>query len=113
MPGPSLREFWAELQRAKASGAPLPAAPSLTAAPAPAPVPVGGNAAAPAASAVSRPESAAGKAVPAMCSSAQSLSSGSNGAGYGLSLIVPDAESQEHIRKIMQMLCEQDRQRKR
>lgn len=97
--GPELREFWAELQRAKAAGGPLPLAPSVF-------------------------RAADGRATPnvsAPCSagsfrslgSGSGSGSGSGGAGYGLALIAPDPESLERIRKIMQSLCEKDTKRKR
>ena len=91
--GPTLREFWAELQRAKAAGEPLPAASSARWA-------AGGGAT---------------RNAPTAWSSGSFRSSGSGsgsgGAGYGLSLIAPDPESQERIRRIMQSLCEKDAKR--
>lgn len=87
--GPGLREFWAELQRARAAGEPLPAVPRAS---------DGGTV----------------QNVSAVCSAGGSRSSGSGsgGAGYGLALIAPDPESQERIRRIMQSLCEKDAKRK-
>lgn len=89
-PAPTLRAFWAELQRAKAAGEPLPAAPHAAG-------------------------SGAARRASASCSSGsfRSSGSGSGGAGYGLALIAPDPESQERIRRIMQSLCEKDAKQKR
>ena len=88
--GPGLREFWAELLRAKAAGTPLPAASGSA---------VGGMA----------------RNAPAACSAGSFRSSGSGsgsgGAGYGLALISSDPVSQERIRRIMQSLCEKDAKR--
>lgn len=92
-PGPTLYEFWAELQRAGAAGEPLPAAPGFA-------------------------DGGAARNAPAAWSSWSSGSfrssgsgSGSAGAGYGLALISSDPESQERIRRIMRALCEKDAKR--
>ena len=97
--GPTLGEFWAELQRARTAGEPLPAVPGAA----------GGAA----------PDTPAARAVGSFGSfrvagnsgSFHSSGSGSGGAGYGLALIAPDPESQERIRRIMQSLCEKDAKR--
>ena len=91
--GPTLCEFWAELQCAKDAGGPLPAAPS----------------------APRSPGSGAMRDAPAVraAGSFRSSGSGSGGAGYGLALIAPDPASQERIRRIMRSLCEQDAERRR
>ena len=87
--GPTLREFWAELQRAGAAGG--------------------------SSFAVSDAASGGTARAAAACSagSFRSSGSGSGGAGYGLALVAPDPESQERIRRIMQSLCEQDAKRGR
>lgn len=87
-PGLTLREFWAELQRAKAAGEPLPA--------------VGSR---PPQDALSRWSSGSFR------SSGSGSGSGSGSAGYGLALISSDPESQERIRRIMRSLCEKDAKR--
>lgn len=112
--GPTLREYWAELQRAKAAGEPLPAAPAAPASPA-APMPAATEKAAsppaPNARQANTPAFVPGGAeAPAVCSSGNG-SAGSGGGGYGLSLIVPDEDSLERIRKIMRSLCEKDKKR--
>lgn len=109
--GPSLREFWDELQRAKAAGEPLPLLPSSA---------LDAHAAAPrfdaSASAARRPDAALSSG--AFLSSAAFLSSGSGGSGsgvlgYGLGLIDPDPESTDRIQMILQLLCARDEERRR
>ena len=95
--GPSLCEFWAELQRAKAAGEPLPAAPSARRA----------------ADGGATRDTPAAWSSGSFRSSGSGSGSGSGGAGYGLALIAPDPESQERIRKIMRALCEKDAKRGR
>lgn len=97
--GPTLREFWAELQRAKAAGEPLPAAPSASRA----------------ADGGATPHVSASRSSGSFRSSGsyRSSSSGSGGAGYGLALIASDPVSQERIRRIMRSLCEKDAERGR
>ena len=97
--GPSLCEFWAELQCAKAAGAPLPVAPGTASGGAP--FRSSGN-----------PRSFGSYHFSGSYRSSGS-GSGSGGGGYGLALIEPDPESLERIRKIMRSLCEQDAKRKR
>lgn len=120
---PTLREYWAELQRAKAAGEPLPAAPSVS--PVSASYASGGGNAAPSPVSGARHMGAQPPA-PGMPAAAgrphaeefpsphapSSGSGGSNGAGYGLGLIVPDEASLARIRKIMRALCERDKARK-
>ena len=103
--GPSLREFWDELQRAKAAGDPLPLLPASA---------LAANAAAP------RFDTSASAACcsGAVLSSAAFLSSGSGGSGsgvlgYGLGLIDPDPESTDRIQMILQLLCARDEERRR
>lgn len=98
--GPSLREFWAELQRAKAAGEPLPAMPSAS----PASRAANGSA---------TPNLPSAWSSGSFRSSGSGSGSGSGGAGYGLALISSDPESQARIRRIMQSLCEQDAKRGR
>lgn len=90
--GPTLCEFWAELQRAKAAGEPLPAAPGT------------------AERSSGNPRSFGSYR---SSGSFRSSGSGSGGGGYGLALISSDPESQERIRRIMQSLCEKDSKRGR
>ena len=92
--GPELREFWAELQRAKAAGGPLPVAPHA----------LGGNVR------QNTPSYSSGS-FRSSGSGGSGSGSGSGGAGYGLALIAPDPESQERIRRIMRSLCEKDAKR--
>lgn len=92
--GPTLCEFWAELQRAKAAGEPLPAMPSASSAHRAAALPSAWSSG-------------------SFRSSGSGSGSGSGGAGYGLALISSDPESQARIRRIMQSLCEQDAKRGR
>ena len=92
--GPTLHEFWAELQRARAAGEPLPAAPHA------------------AEHSSGNPRSFGSYRSSGSVRSSGS-GSGSGGAGYGLSLISSDPESQERIRRIMQSLCEKDAKRGR
>ena len=96
--GPSLGEFWAELQRAKAAGEPLPTMPSA-------------SSASRAANSVRNLPSAWSSG--SFRSSGSGSGSGSGGGGYGLALISSDPESQARIRRIMQSLCEQDAKRGR
>lgn len=98
-PAPSLCEFWAELQHAKAAGAPLPAAPGAVSSGA-------------AFRSSGNPRSfGSGRSSGSYPSSGSG--SGSGGGGYGLALVEPDPESLERIRRIMRALCEQDAKRKR
>lgn len=90
--GPTLREFWAELQRAGAAGGSLSA------------VSHAGSGGAPQAAVTAC-------STGSFRSSGSGGGSGSGGAGYGLALVAPDPESQERIRKIMQSLCEKDAKR--
>ena len=86
-PMPTLREFWEELQRARAAQEAfgLPGAGSGT----------------------------AGSGFGSSGSgSGSSGSAGSSGGGYGLGLIAADEESQRRIRAIMQELCEKDAAKK-
>ena len=80
---PTLREFWEELQRAKAAQDAFG-------------LPCGGS-------------GAVGSGFGSGFNSGfGSGSGGSGGGGYGLGLIAADEESQRRIRAIMQELCEKD-----
>ncbi len=78
---PTLREFWEELQRAKAAQ-----------------------------EALDLPRAGSGGSMigSGFASASGSGSGGSGGGGYGLGLIAADEESQRRIRAIMQELCEKD-----
>lgn len=106
-PAPTLREFWAQLQREKSSGAPLSAVPS-PAAPPPN-TPAVGAAPLPASPAAAPPPSRGD----AVRGSGEGFGSGSGGAGYGLRLVAPDPLSQQRIMTIMKSLCEKDAGRDR
>lgn len=83
-PMPTLREFWEELQRARAAQ-----------------------------EAFGLPGAGSGTAGSGFASSGSgSGSAGSGGGGYGLGLIAADEDSQRRIRAIMQELCEKDAAKK-
>ena len=81
---PTLREFWEELQRARAAQETF-----------------------------GLPGAGSGTVVSGFGSSGSgSGSAGSGGGGYGLGLIAADEDSQRRIRAIMQELCEKDAAKK-
>lgn len=98
----TLREYWAELNRAKAAPAAAVLSSSALSSPG---RPASPDCPAPAGSFTPAPHPAS--------SGSGGTSGSSGGSGYGIGLIAAEPDSQERIMRIMRMLCEKDAQRKK